>query len=148
MSLKARLAILASKIPVEERDADPWFPYILTATNFDHVCKTMKVVFRPCPLEDTRSSQHTPYQVRDIRQRHYNYWVDGKLAEPSPDRIRLYDRLGGYSLQDWHEKAFSYVLQYPHRITFDLHTFKLDIYDDYVRDCDHIQYVPEIHCKP
>ena len=82
-------------------------------------------------------------QVRDVWRRHYGYYENGRLVDPTKERIEWVDRITTMTIQDWYNVHMAHIIKYPHRITFDLLTIDLGHWIEKIVDINSLEYLPK-----
>lgn len=144
MSLNSRLRsveALASKSDRFSRD-DPIIPYEVTAELFDRISHNLSFAYGPPPKKQKMLKQFTEAQVEDVWRRHYSCWRNGRLVNPPLEHIKRIDRLSRMTIEDWYMAHLAHILQFPHRIVFDLNEFSLGHLASTISQLSYIDYSP------
>ena len=118
------------------------FSYEITGEEFDTLARNNACVHGKPPDRDDMLRQFSKEQVDDVWRRHYGYYQNGKLIEPTPERIKYVDKLSSMTVQDWYEGQMNHIIRFPHRISFDLAKFGLSHWVSKVSQLRHLDYAP------
>ncbi len=124
------------------RPKDLIYPYEITSDEFEHMARNSVCLFGPPPDRNDMLRQFTKDQVDDVWRRHYHYYRDGRLVDPPPEHIQYIDKLTNMTLQDWYEEQMKYIIQFPHRVCFDLAAFGLETWEDIIDSIPYLRYDP------
>ena len=114
------------KLQPKGPERDPLLEYEITKERFDTLCKNLKSFHRPPPDKEDLLRSFSEEQVTHIIREYYGNRVNGKLVDPTPLQVAAMKELSSNTLSDWYEIVFVALLQYPHRIAFDLSDFGLE----------------------
>ena len=120
MSLKQRIRALESHPVLQTMGPkiDPIIEYIVTGQDFDTLCKNLNIFYRP--LTGQGALLRLYFGERD---------VDQDTKKPFSDNISA-----------WHRIVLEHILQYSHKVAFDLANFDLQHWEAQFRECKHIKY--------
>ena len=99
-------------------EIDPIIEYIVTREDFDTLCKNLNIFYRP--LTGQGALLRIYFGERAI---------DQDTKKPFTDNISA-----------WHRIVLEHLLQYKHKITFELADFGLQHWKAKFRECKHISY--------
>lgn len=145
MALEQRIKVLESnpRLQPEGLEKDPLLEYEITRERFDTICKNLKAIYRPPPDKEDLLRSFSVEQVTHIVRNYYGNCVNGKLVDPTPLQVAAMNELSFSSLSDLYRLVIEDLLQYPHRLSFDLADFGLEDMLPKVNSSEIIDYSPK-----
>lgn len=136
MSLSKRIEAVERRLeainPGKGEDGDPIgrFQYVVTKESFDLYCRNIHCFFPSPPIPTVitefmlkyRTVEKIKHQDKETLRKFNEKFFDHYEGE----KLKQVKKLHSMSLQDWHEAFLLHILQYPHRIAFNLADFNLE----------------------